>query len=260
MVWNRRFLGAALFLVALPPAAVAQAGEELAMSEAAAVRALMDNRLTPERDRALALALELGPRAGPELRAAVIAAAWAEIRGETNRPEGETKGEAIGNFAYAVAGLRDRRGIPFLIELLPNAPFASRLAEFDADVVFPPLIEAAADPGGHHSRIAGCLEAFRLMIEDGSLSERRMAQVREVARERLAGTQHRFVVTEAMRVGAALRDPGIRQVIERVAADRAAAEALVSPHLPSGEIVLDYPSTVDRVQETARALLGSGGR
>ncbi len=71
--------GSALLAIAVPATpAPAQAQDHLRITESAAVAALKDTRLTPERDRALNLALELGPRASPELRAALIDAAWAE--------------------------------------------------------------------------------------------------------------------------------------------------------------------------------------
>ncbi len=57
------------------------------MTERAAV-ALLAEGAPPDRFRALDVALELGPRATPELKLAVIEATWAELRGETDTPRG----------------------------------------------------------------------------------------------------------------------------------------------------------------------------
>ncbi|WP_420442619.1 hypothetical protein [Candidatus Palauibacter sp.] len=258
---NNKISWAALLLLALPSSAVAQARERAEpMTENAAARALMDNRLTPERNRALALALELGPRAGPDLRAAVIHAAWAEWRGETNRPEGEAAIEAKGTYAYAVGGLQDPQAIPFLVEVLPNGLFASNaLADFGAEA-FPAVFEAAADPEGHPYRVDGCLTALRFMLEDGSLSPRQVEQVQEVVRDRLSETQHHFVVKAAVRLALALGDSGLRRIVDQLATDRTAAEALVSPYLADGVTrSRAHQRRIDQVQETAQVFLSGEG-
>ena len=54
--------------VALP----LKAQGRLRMTESEAVAALRDGQTTAERDRALGLAFELGPRAGSRLRLAII--------------------------------------------------------------------------------------------------------------------------------------------------------------------------------------------
>ena len=240
-----------LLALAVPATATGQAREEEPpMSQRAAAAALMDGRLTPERDRALALALELGPRAGAELRAAVIDAAWAEWRGETDRPEGS---EAMPGYMDAVAGLRDPRAIPFLIEIsgLPGTA-RNELADFGG-VAFPAVLASASDPGGYSTRVAGGVTALRFMVEDGSLNARQLEQVRELARDRLSGSQHWIVVTAAMRLAVTLGDPDLRRTVETIAADRAAAEALTSPYLSDGTPIPER--WIDTVQEDARALL-----
>ncbi len=244
----------ALLVLAAPRAAIAQAREDSEMTERAAARALLDNRLTPERDRALSLALELGPSAGPELRAAVIAAAWAELRGDTDRAEDD---ESIFAYYDAVAGLRDPRAISFLVRALPAGPGASNaLADLGA-VAFPAVLETTAQLGEHPKRIEGGLTALRFLLEDGSLGAREVARVREVARSRLSGTQDELVVMSAMHLAISLGDMDLRQNVERLASNRAAVEGLVSPYWPSGErIGRPYlQNYLEGVQERAHLLL-----
>lgn len=243
-----------MLLLAAPSANGAQAQENLEMTERAAARALSDNRVTPERYRALALAIELGSRASPELRAAVIGAMWAELRGETDSPPGS---EAIFSHLDAVVRLRDARAIPVLVEALRyGSGAANALADLGA-VAFRAVLEIAANPGERNrSRVWNGLTALRFMLEDGSLGSSQVALVREAALGRLSGTQDNGVVLGAMRLGLALGDPELRRIVETIAADRAAAEALVSPYLSDGETRNRFwESNVDGVQERARLLL-----
>ena len=245
--------------LAFPAGVSGQAREERPqMSERAAAAALMDNRLTPERDRALRLATELGPRASAELKAAVIEAAWAELRGETDRPEGS---EAIFDYLHAVQRLLDPRAIPFMIEALgtgtgtPNA-----LADLGA-AVFPAVLAAVRDPEGFPLDIRGGMMALRFMVEDGSLSGRQLEQVREVARERLSGTQDFVIVQTAVRLALALGDPELRRIVERIAHDREVAEALISPYRFDGTLFgSDHRNwEIQTAQEKARLFLSGGG-
>lgn len=244
----------ALLMLATPGVAVAQAGEESEMTERVAARALLDSRLTPERDQALSLALELGPRAGPELRKAVIEAAWAEVRGETDRADED---ESVFSYMDAVAGLRDPRAIPFLVHVLTSGNGASNALADLGQVAFPAVLETVANPGEHPHRVKGGLTTLRFMLEDGSLGARAVALVREVVRDRLSEQQDDWVVRNAMRLGLELGDPELRRIVERLATDRAAAEALVSPYWPDGEQMRTtyLENRLDGVQERARLLL-----
>ena len=226
--------------------------EQPPMSERAAAAALMDNRLTPERDRALALATELGPHAGADLKAAVIEAAWAELRGETNRPAGS---EAVFDYAWAVTRLRDVRAIPFLIVALGIGPMVPNALADIGPVAFPDVMAIIEDPEESPGYIAGGLLTLRFMVEDGSLTPRRLERVREVARDRLSGTQDYMVVRGAVRLAMVLGDPELRRTVERIAADRAVAETLVSPYLSDGTRTRFYERRVSTIQEHARKLL-----
>ena len=222
-------------------------------TERTATLALLDNRLTPERDQALALALELGSMAGPELRGAVIQAAWAELRGETARPEGS---EAVFDYMEAVARLRDPRAVPFLVEVLGNGPSAANALADIGIAAFPATLAMveAADAGRAYG-VANGLNTLRFMLEDGSLSASELALVREAVARRLSGTQNSFVVKQAIALAVAVGDPELLLVVEAVAVDRKVAETLVSRYLSDGTLSDWYSERVNGVQETARALL-----
>lgn len=246
-----------MLLLSAPSAKGAQARENSELSERAAAAALMDNRLTPERGRALRLALELGPRASAELKAAVIEAAWAEWRNDLDRP---STSEAIFDYMDAVAGLRDPRAIPFLVEVLNHGAVATHALADLGTAAFPAVLTAVKDPAGIDMDVSGGVTTLRFMVEDGSLNARQLEQVHEVARERLSGTQNLFVVKAAVQLAIALDDPELRRIVERIAADRATAEALVSPYMSSGKPASrDYRNwAIDSVQEDARLFLSGG--
>ena len=221
-------------------------------TEQAAAHALLDNRLTPERDQALALALELGPRAGPELRWAVIQAAWTELRGETVRPEGS---EAVFDYMEAVARLRDPRAIPFLVEVLANGPSAANALADIGGEAFQPILVAVEDVNRDIYVVAGGLTALRFMMEDGLLGSAELALLREAVARRLSGTQDSFVVEKAMALAVALEDRELLRIVKAVAVDRKLAETLVSRFVSDGTLSDWYLERVSGVQETARALL-----
>ena len=226
--------------------------EQPPMSERAAAAALMDNRLTPERDRALQLATELGAHASANLKAAVIEAAWAELRGELDRPEDS---EAIFDYVWAVGRLRDPRAIPFMIVALgTGAAMPNALADL-APAAFPAVLEVVENPEGYFGQVSGGLTALRFMVEDGSLNERQLERVREIARERLSGTQDYIVASTAVRLAVVLGDPQLRRIVETLATDRTAAEALVSPYLSDGTPTRFYEQRLSRIQDRARKLL-----
>ncbi len=250
----KRVALAALLLLAAPELAAAQAREEAAMTEREAAAALSEiaDGITPEREnRALSLALELGPRAGPELRAALFDAARAEMRGEVDRhPDAH---EWVFGYLRAVIQLGDEAAIPVLIEgLRYGTNVANALADLGS-AAFPDVLAAVADPAGHPYRVGGGLAALRFMVEDGSLAPRQIERVREVARERLSASTDWFGVgTEAMRLAITLGDPDLRRTVETIAADRATAEALI-PYYSGGPPF--HEREIDYVQERARALL-----
>ena len=144
----------------------------------------------------------------------MIDAAWAEWRGETDRPEGS---EAVLEYMDAVAALRDPRAIPFLIATSGTGQWAANaLADLGA-ASFPAVLATVSDPGGYSYRVAGGVTTLRFMIEDGSLDGRQIEQVRDIARDRLSGTYYFFVVKAALRLAIPLEDPQLRRIVERIA-------------------------------------------
>ena len=255
----------AIALLALPGLAVpplaAQAPWErnpeagpLGITEREAVAWLAEG--TPGRFRALELAEALGPRASSELRAAVIDAAWAELRGETDSPP---ESEELYGYLEAVCRIRDTQAIPLLVEaLVHGAGAANALADLGAEA-FPAVLAAVSDPGGDPYRVSRGLTALRFMLEDGSLGPGRVGRVREAVRERLSGSQVQSVVRAAMRLALAPEDPELRGIVVRIASDPAEAEALVSPYLASGMRSKDPGRWVESVRKDARLFLSGGG-
>ena len=234
------------------PAAAQEAGPTEA--EAAALLAANDWR---ERLEGINAAYRLGiDQASPALRAAVIDAALAEFRGETTPPPGS---EAILDYLNAVWDLRHPDAIPALIEGLDMGG-ENHLADFGA-LAFPAVIAAVADPDEHPSRVRNGLAALRFMLGDGVLSAEQIERTRAVVRERLSGPQQFSVAKSAARLALALGDPELRAAVERIADDRAFAEALVSPllwpHTSSGERWTDeeHALNVNNVQDRARLFL-----
>lgn len=104
----------ALLLLALPAVSIAQEQPAVPVTERQAAIQLAESDWE-ERHNAVMFVMELGPQASPELRLAVIDAAWAEYYGETDTPLGS---EAGFDYMQAVAQLGDPRAIPFLVATL----------------------------------------------------------------------------------------------------------------------------------------------
>lgn len=260
---------AVVVAIAVPATATGQAREERpSMGEREAVTALAADRDTPENWRGVwrapTLATRLGPSASAELRAAVIESAWAEVQAERTRRTGGTVPSSAGSdpdvlFIHfeAVEAFRDPRAVPLMIEALKyGGGVYDALADLGA-AAFPATLAAVSDPGGHPYRVAGGLTVLRFMVEDGSLNARRLEQVREAARERLSGIQDAFLIDDAVRLALVLRDPELRRIVETLATDRTAAQALMLDAFPL--IAGSHDENTDRVQERARLFLSGGG-
>ena len=249
---TRVWTAAALALAAAPAAA-----QEAGPTEREAVVLLAEGDWR-ERLGALETAAALGPSASPELRMAVIEAARAEMRGGTDTPP---ESETIFEYLDAVAGLRDPRAIPLLVEVLVyGAGAANALADL-APGSFPAVLEAVSNHGDLSRRVSMGLTALRFMLEDSALTAGQVERVRPAVRERLSGSQDSGVVRAAVRLALALGDPELRVTVEWIADDRAVAGALVSPLLRSGNPreEADHAQRVDAVQRYARTFLDGGG-
>ncbi len=237
--------------------------EDLVMTERVAADALSSGQLTAERERALGLVLELGPNAGPELRGAVIDAAWEELSGEFGRARWVS--EARFDYMDAVANLRDPRAIPFLIRVLVNGTFAANALADLGVVAYPAVMEAIEDPPwgpdkdppwdlhtvNVRSAVRTGLVALRFMIEDGSLGPAEVAEVRELVRG-LLSTRHDYtIVGGAIELVPLLEDPGLWEIVETLATDREAASTV----LLDGSRNRFHESDLDGVQKDARKML-----
>ncbi len=250
------YFTAALLLLAIPAVSTAQERAAAPVTEQQAAVLLAEGDWQ-ERNEAVWLVTKLGAEVSPELRLAVINAAWAELRGETDTPP---ESEAIFTYLDAVAKLGDPRTIPFLIEVLKYGAGASNaLADFGA-AAFPAVLEAVSDPDEDQSRVSGALTALRFMLEDGTLTAGQANQVRAVVQPRLSGSQRAIVVDAAVRLALTLKDPELRGIVERLADDRSFAETLVSPYVSDGVTRSRYyAQSVNSVQEYARTFLDGGG-
>lgn len=224
-------------LPALQGSAGAQA-VKLRMSEAEAVQLLASDDLG-ERDRALRTALDLGDRAGPELRAAVIRAAWEEARGETVR---HPESEVIGDYIEAVAGFRDPAAIPFLLEHgAPLTSVTNDLADF-GELAFTAVLQKAKDrrTGFQYQHGASnAIDVLRFMVEDGWVDPDRLAKVRQVVRMRLTEPgQVMGAICYAATLAVVLGAPELVAVVERLASDRSAVVALLADNHRSESTVL----------------------
>ena len=250
-----RYFIQALWLLALPAVSTAQDQAAAPMTERQAAIQLAEGDWE-ERYNAVMFVMELGPQASPDLRLAVIDAAWAEVRGETDTPN---ESEAIFDYMQAVAEMGDPRAIPFLVEVLIYGG-ENALADIGAQA-FPAVLEAVSDSDENASRVRGGLTVLRFMLEDGVLTAGQTGQVRAVVRERLSGTQDNSVVRAALRLALALGDPELRVIVETFANDQDFAEALVSPYLASGNPMEaeSYARRVNSAQKYARTFLDGGG-
>ena len=258
----RTMNGLLALVIAVPAAAEGQAGKaEQRMTESAAAAVLLDDRDSQDIRRALALAVELGPRAGQELRAAVIEAAWTEVRREAAARAGfglaGDDPDRMFLLFEAAEGFRDPRAIPLMIEALKyGGGVFDALADLGT-AAFPAVLAAVNDLDGHPYRVSGGVTVLRFMVEDGSFNGRQLEQVRDAARERLSGTQDPFILRSAVRLALALGDPELRRTVERIATDRVFAEALVLDAFPL--VAGSHDEDTDSVQEYARLFLSGGG-
>lgn len=225
-------------LLAMPDSGGAQAAK-LRMSEEEALRLLASDELG-ERDRALLAAMELEDRAGPELRAAVIRAAWEEMKGQTGR---HPESDAYITYIHAVAGLRDPAAIPFLVEH-GGSSMADELADF-GELAFPAIMQKAMDRRlglVHQGHVSNAIKTLRFMVEDGSIRPEELAQVRRVVHMRITEPdQGMGTICRAATLAVVLGDADLVALVEQLAGDRSAVVALLSDHYSDGlDLAVSY--------------------
>lgn len=172
---------------------------------------------------------------GPELRAALIDVlrmegeirkrqAMAERRGQ--RPEPSPDPEFILEIVPVVAALRDPQSIPALISALFVAPRPREaLADFGEQVV-EHLLDALRSPDVPVYVVSEGLIILRFIVEGASsqpISPQSRARIRQFAEDRLTKTQDELGTGVRLRyaidLAIALNDPGLRQIVQRLAAD-----------------------------------------
>ncbi len=166
----------------------------------------------------------------------------------------------------AVVGLRDPRAIPFLVRVLDSGTAVpNALADFGPQA-FPAVVEALRNPTNvrqfntwtdentYRALIAsGGLLTLRFMIEDGSLGEREVAEVREAVRAVLTDGDSYRVVSSAIDLVPVFGDVALWGIVETLAVNRAARAALVTDVLSGNDPLREYP--LNQVREHARRVL-----
>lgn len=223
---------ATLCLLALPGSGGAQAANPQ-ITEAEAVR-LLASEDPEQRDLALRLAWELGPDAGPELRAAAIRAGWEEMRADINS-------ESTALVARVVAVLEDPDAIPLLVEVMHTGVGARvTLANF-GELALSGVLEKARHPAvttfprpasGHPDDIAikrgsAALHVLRLMVERDLVGPEGVEKIREAARLRLEPPQHYDVLPLAIDLAVETEVAGLMPLLKTLARDTAAVEAML---------------------------------
>lgn len=186
---------ACLLALAVPWSGGAQgAGAQMSQAEAVRLLASDDRR---ERDRGLDRAWDLWSQAGPELRAAVIRAAWREARADINS-------ESTTRYARVAALFEDPAAIPLLVEVM-HTSIATRLALANfGEAALPGVLEKAMDPGvatfprpasGDPNDLAiqrgiAALHILRLMAERELVGPEELETMCKVARLRLEPPVH----------------------------------------------------------------------
>ena len=101
------------------------------------------------------------------------------------------------------------------------------LARF-GEQALPAVLDVVRSPGSHYDEVNHGLITLRFMVESRrtALSPVRVAQIRQVARQRLTGDQDFSTLWRAIDLAGALKDPELNQVLERLATDRASVMAV----------------------------------
>ena len=199
-----------------------------------------------ERSEALEAVIEMGVgNAGPELRAALIT-----LLENLNRVLVETRSrgqylasvehpEFIARVGCTVAELQDQRAIPALSQ--PTGcflPAIRALAAFGERAVAE-LVRVVTSPTSHYREVDYALLPLRFIVEASErhpLSDHALDRIRDAAEQRLTGEQDFTVLWRAIDLAVVLEDAELRQIVERLAADRneVIGRGISSPDLIEG--------------------------
>lgn len=163
-----------------------------------------------------------GPRAGLELRAALVGALERAGAKEAERlrqgdfateAEGETRLELVD----AVGRLGDPATIPLLADML--ADFSrDYLADF-GELALDDVLRVVQDPDSQEGAIKEGLTALRFMVQDGSLEAALLDRVRTATRAHLERPRSFAVLGRAAQLGFVLGDPEFVAIVELLAED-----------------------------------------
>lgn len=234
----------AVLLIWTPPH-VGRAAAQVISESALAQRLLSDD--VNERALAIEQTKGLAPRSiGPELRGVLIAILEREGRQHLLRYEADRRGENlkplqdpefIARVSRVVAQLNDRKAIPALAAVAGiGASINTALADFGEQAA-PAVLQVVTSSRSTHYAVDGGLIVLRFMVEEKGkrpLSTATLDNIRRAAEQRLTGKQE-FVPTlwRAIDLAVALRDPGLRRIVQSLASDpnQVIARGVTDPQL-----------------------------
>jgi hypothetical protein len=203
--------------------------------------------------------MTLGPQAGPELRAALIALLDRNLGlVDEARKRGEAVSvgpEFVAHVAHAVSQLEDPQAIPVLARalgktgstLVPDA-----LADF-GERAAGAVLRVVTDPETRYEGVSDGLLSLRFMVERREarpLSAGTLSEIRRAAKQRLTGKQDAPTLWKAIDLAVVLGDPELRRIVESLAADRREVAARG----------IEHAGLIDATQKLAAGRLAAPGR
>jgi hypothetical protein len=192
-----------------------------------------------ERGRALSRVRETGPEnLTPQLRAALMTALEQEnarvAQVRARRAAGQVvpdleNPELAAGLAHIVSAFRDSRSIPGLAGALGSSPpAASALAEFGEAAA--PAVLGVLETTSDISVADDALTTLRFMAEgigNPALSNESRQRICRAAKSRLTEPQKSITtVWKAIDLAVALKDPGLKRIVQTLASDRSAVVKL----------------------------------
>lgn len=242
---------ASTLLIGLATVGPMQAQQQPPMTEADAVLMLVSDDYR-QRDQAMYFVLhraQAGVEIGAELLDALLRATespdWGKGRPrETATPDGW--GEVWIDYRYALASLRHPATIPILLET--GQPFAAYALGDIGQAALAPTLLALEDPSASESSVGSALKALTIMVYEALPTEEEEERIAAAVKHRLTGEPlPLYDVTAAIALAVTLGTPELVAMVERVAEDRTAAEALAR-----------FDDHVDTIQSDAREALQPG--
>jgi hypothetical protein len=243
MMYGERQVGlvaAVLLAMVLSPTSVRAQVDQLALA------AKLRRGTVVERSRAVEAARVLGGhRMGPELRTALIEALERENRVHVRRYQAGRRGETLGplddpefilRVSRVVADLQDPRAIPALAGALGTGSTVTEALVAFGEQAVPAVLAVVTSRNSMHYTVDEGLVMLRFLVEGAGplpLSAETLERVRRAAEQRLTGKQYFTTLWDAIDLATALKDPGLRRVVESLASDSSAilARGIEDPEL-----------------------------